>query len=133
MESLFESELYMDERESEFISKLKHQVSSQTTGKIIDIGQWLHRLAMHVVMDLSFSDPIGFVKQGKDVGGLIQSVHDLYAGANLIVNLPGLVKFMQKPWIWKSVGPKPTDLTGHGALEGVANKAVRKRLEHGNP
>jgi hypothetical protein len=50
-----------------------------------------------------------------------------------MVNLPGLVKFLQKPWIWKFVAPKPTDLTGPGALEGVSNGAVRKRLGHGNP
>lgn len=123
----------MDEREHGFISKLKEQVSFQPIGKVVDIGQWLHWLAMDVVMDLSFSDPIGFVKQGKDVRGLIQSVHDLFTGANFMVNLPGLVKFLQKPWIWRFVAPKSTDLTGPGALEGVSNAAVKKRVEHGNP
>jgi hypothetical protein len=38
------------------------------------------------------------------------------------VNLPGLVKFMQLPFIWKLVGPEPT------GLQGVAFNAVKKRL-----
>jgi hypothetical protein len=31
------------------------------------------------------------------------------------------------------VAPKPTDLKGPDALQGVSNKAVRKRLENANP
>jgi hypothetical protein len=79
MKSLLESEPYMDEREHEFISELTERVSSQPNGEIIDLSQWLHWLSMDVIMDLSFSDPIGFVKQGKDVRSLIQSIHDLSA------------------------------------------------------
>jgi hypothetical protein len=133
MKSLLESEGYMDERENKLISKIHEHVSSNPAGKVIDLGQWLHWLAMDVVMDLSFGEPVGFVKQGKDVRGLIQSVHDLFTGANFMANLPGLVRFLQAPWIWKFVTPKPTDLKGPGVLEGVSSEAVRKRLENGNP
>jgi hypothetical protein len=38
---------------------------------------------------------------------------------------------MQLPFIWKLAGPKPTDLKGPGALQGVAFNAVKKRLEEG--
>jgi hypothetical protein len=93
----------------------------------------LHRLAMDVAMDLLFGEPIGFVKQGMDIRGLIQRVRDLFVGANFMVNLPGLVRFLQTRWIWKFVAPKPMDLKGPDALQGVSNKAVRKRLENANP
>jgi hypothetical protein len=88
---------------------------------------------MDSAMDLSFSEPVGFIKAATDVDGLIQSVLDLYIGANLITLLPGLMKFIQMPWIWKYLSPKPIDKTGPGALQGFANAVVKKRLEKGNP
>jgi hypothetical protein len=44
-----------------------------------------------VVTYLLFGAPLGFVAQGKDIGNIIRSVQDLFIGANVIVNLPGLV------------------------------------------
>jgi hypothetical protein len=121
----------MNERINELITALQTHINhSKTT--VINLGNWIHWLAVDVVMDLSFGAPLGFVAQGKDIGNLIQSVQALFIGANVMVNLPGLVKFMQLPFIWKLVGPKPTDLKGPGALQGVAFNAVKKRLEEGN-
>lgn len=83
-------------------------------------------------MDVSFGEPIGFVKQSKDVDGIIKSVHDLFAVANIVTLIPGITRFMQLPFIYPLVAPKPTDKTGPGMLRGVADKAVKARVEKGN-
>ena len=87
----------MDECENESISKIHEHVWPHPNGKVIDLGQWLHWLTMDVMMDLSFGKPIGLVKQDIDVCDLIQSAHYLFAGAKFMVNLAGLVRFLQTP------------------------------------
>jgi hypothetical protein len=87
---------------------------------------------MDVAMDVSFGEPIGFVKQSKDVDGIIKSVHDLFAVANIVTLIPGITRFMQLSFIYPFVAPKPTDKTGPGMLRGVADNAVKARVEKGN-
>lgn len=120
----------MNERINELITALKAHINHSQT-PMRNLGNWIHWLAVDVVMDLSFGTPLGFVAQGKDIGDIIQSVQDLFIGANVMVNLPSLVKSTQLPFLWKLIGPKPTDLKGPGALQGVAFSAVKKRLEEG--
>lgn len=83
-------------------------------------------------MDISFGEPIGFVRQSKDVDGIIKSVHDLFDVANFVTLVPGIVKFTQLPFIYPFVAPRPTDKVGPGMLRGVADKAVKTRVEKGN-
>jgi len=83
-------------------------------------------------MDMSFGELIGFVRQSKDVNGIIKSVHDMFDVANLVTLVPGIVKFMQLPFIYPFVAPKPTDKAGMGMLRNVADKAVEARIEKGN-
>jgi cytochrome P450 len=84
-------------------------------------------------MDLAFSDPIGFCKEGKDIDNTISGLQAMFSFALLMVNLPGLVKFIQQPWLFKLIAPKTTDKKGPGFLQGLAIKAVQKRLKNGNP
>ena len=86
----------MDTRINEWTSKLQSESSS---GKLLDLGNWLQWLAMDVVTDMAFGTPIGFVKQGKDIGGLIGSVQALFVAPTAMVMLPGVVRSPQLPFI----------------------------------
>jgi cytochrome P450 len=83
-------------------------------------------------MDVAFSDPVGFVKEGKDVGGLIKSLVELFDAAQVLVTIPGIMKFLNKPSIHKYAGPKSTDPKGPGAIQGIADRAVAGRVKNGN-
>jgi cytochrome P450 len=130
MTSVLQMEEYMDVRILEWIDQLKTKFA--TTGEVCDMGEWVHWLAFDVVMDLAFSEPVGFVKEGKDVNGLIGSLMELFDAAQVLVTIPALMKFLNKPSIHKYAGPKSTDPKGPGAIQGIADRAVAKRAKEGN-
>jgi hypothetical protein len=76
-------------------------------------------VAFDVVMDLAFSDPIGFCKEGRDVNNTVAGLQAMFYFALLMVNLPGLVTFIQQPWLFKRIGPSINDKKGPGFLQGV--------------
>jgi cytochrome P450 len=130
MSSILQMEGYMDIRISELINQLKTKFAA--TGAVCDLADWMHWLAFDVVMDLAFGEPVGFVKEGKDVNGLIQSLVELFDAAQVLVTVPSLMKFMNLPWIHRLAGPKPTDAKGPGAIQGIADRAVHARITEGN-
>jgi cytochrome P450 len=129
MTSILQMENYMDVRIQELVQQFKDKFAS--SGQVCDLADWLHWLAFDVVMDLAFGAPVGFVKQGEDVGGLIQSLVELFDAAQVLVTMPGLMKFLNLPWMHAMAGPKPTDTKGPGAIQGIADRAVAKRLADG--
>ena len=76
-------------------------------------------MAFDVVMDLAFSDPIGFCKEGRDVNNTVAGLQSMFYFALLMVNLPGLVTFIKQPWLFKRIGPSINDKKGPGFLQGV--------------
>jgi hypothetical protein len=87
---------------------------------------------MDAVMDVIFSSPVGFILAGADVSNLLASIQDLFIVSTLLCHLPGLLKFLQGPLTWPFLAPKASDKSGVGFVQGVANEAVRRRLEEGN-
>jgi len=128
-QAALESESYINIRINECISQLYKHSSS---GKTLDLAQWLEWLALDVVMDVAFSEPVRFVKEARDVGGLISSIHEMFLAIIIMVNFPGIVRVLQLPFIWPLIAPKDTDKTGAGATMRAANNAIRNRMEQGN-
>jgi cytochrome P450 len=130
MSSILQMEGYMDVRITELVTQLKSKFAS--TGAVCDLADWMHWLAFDLVMDLAFGEPVGFVKEGQDVGGLIQSLVELFDAAQVLVTVPSLMKFLNLPWMHALAGPKPTDAKGPGAIQGIADRAVHDRIAGGN-
>jgi hypothetical protein len=129
MSAALQSESYLDARVTEWISQLQAHSSNN---QLLEFAKWAQWLAMDVVMDMSFGSPLGFVREATDVGGLIQSLRDLFLASVVMFNLPGIVKVMQWPLLFHFWGPKETDKTGMGVIMGTAIRAVKKRAQKGN-
>lgn len=85
--------------------------------------------AFDVAMDMAFSNPLSFTETGKDVDGIIHSLHSLSTGAGSIALFPSIVHFMQQPWIFPLVAPRPTAKSGPGYMYGLAWSQVKKRFD----
>lgn len=94
----------------------------------LNLSKWIQFLTIDVVMDIAFFAPLGFLKQGIDIGGLLNSISTTFKVGNIFMLVPELVTVLQLPFIWPFVIPKPTDISGVGYVIGVGNEAVRKRL-----
>ena len=87
------------------------------TGKPLDFACWAQWFVYDLVTQLGFGKPVGFVKQGKDVEGLIQSFHDMAPMAGLVAALPWLMNpILKNPLFKHYMMPKAGDNTGTGKI-----------------
>ena len=82
------------------VSELMKQFAARC-GTIFDFAPWAQFAAFDVAMDMAFSSPLGFIKAGKDVNGIIHSLHELLTGAGTLAMFPSIVHFIQQPWIFR--------------------------------
>lgn len=123
MSNVLKSESKVDDH----VAMLMKQLAAKS-GVAFDLAPWTQWAAFDIAMDVSFSNPLGFVKSGSDVNGLIDSLHSLLTTAGVIALFPRMVKLVQNSWLFPYIAPKPTDKTGPGALYGLAWGQVQNRF-----
>jgi cytochrome P450 len=124
MSQVLKNEASMDTRIMEFIGQL-----GKKCGTLFDIAEWMQWAAFDIAMEMSFSNPVGFVKEGRDIDGLIESIHaslkfGLVAGLH-----PWLGRLLYHPLLFPIIGPKKSDKHGLGAMLGFTARQVATRLE----
>lgn len=76
--------------------------------------------AYDTICQLSFGEPIGFVRQARDVSNLIENFHDMAPFAAIVGALPWLcAPILQSPitkWLFM---PRPGDTSGTGKIMAV--------------
>lgn len=123
LSQVLKNERQMDGHIMEFINQL-----SRRCGTVFDIAPWTQFATFDVALEMAFSRPAGFIKTGTDVGGLIASLHELFAVAGAMALFPWTAKVLCHPWLFPLIGPKPTDKKGPGVMHGFAFQQVQARL-----
>lgn len=81
------------------------------------LARWF---AYDMICQLSFGEPIGFIKQARDVENLIENFHKMAPFAAIVGTLPWIARpIMENPigrWMFM---PKPGDNTGTGKIMAV--------------
>ena len=94
---------------SRAIQSLRHQ--------LIDSCRWF---AYDTICQLSFGEPLGFVKEGRDIEHLIGNFHDMAPFAAVVGALPWLARpFLENPLTRRFAMPKPGDGSGTGKIMAV--------------
>lgn len=76
--------------------------------------------AYDTICQLSFGEPLGFVKEGRDIEDLIENFHDMAPFAAVVGALPWLARpFLENPITRRFAMPKPGDGTGTGKIMAV--------------
>lgn len=76
---------------------------------------------------MAFGEAVGFVREGRDVGGLIQAFHNMAPLAGLVAALPWLMNpIIKSPLLGRYLMPKPGDGTGTGKIM-LVSKDLRAR------
>lgn len=124
MSAVIKNEPRMDKHIATLTTRLRER-----SGKIVDFAPWTQYAALDIVMEMVFSNPMGFLDQAKDVNGVIANIHGLIVGAMIPAIFPFLTKLIHHPWLFPYIAPKPTDLSGPGYIHGLAYKQVRNRFK----
>lgn len=79
--------------------------------------------AYDLVTELGFGEPIGFVKQGKDVENLISDFHEMTPMAGVLAAVPWLIiPILTNPLFKRYLIPRSGDSTGTGRIMAVSNE-----------
>jgi Cytochrome P450 len=71
LSSILQSEAEIDSC-SILLKQQLDRLSSQ--GQPVDLGQWIHYYTFDVVGEVTFARKFGFLEQGKDIDGIIQTL-----------------------------------------------------------
>ena len=123
MSQILKNEASMDKMVMKFLDRLGEKCDT-----IFDIAPWTQFATFDVATQMLFSEPVGFVEEGRDVDDVITSLHGLLAFVGVAGLHPWIARVLYHPWLFPLIGPKPTDKTGPGALHGFAYKKLDKRL-----
>ncbi|OTA63622.1 cytochrome P450 [Hypoxylon sp. EC38] len=117
MTTLSEFEVFVDKTIRTMIDKLSEYAAD---GRVCDMAAWLQYYAFDVIGELTFSKPLGFLEQGRDIDGIIKSLEK---------NLDYVGKVGQMPWLDQLMMKNPVRRMLGGGSTGPAAKFARKRLD----
>ena len=82
---------------------------------------------------MAFGEAIGFVRNGCDVGGLIQAFHDMAPMGGLVAALPWLMNpILKNPVLGKFLMPKAGDRSGTGKIMMVIKPSKAGSVDKAN-
>ncbi|KAL2042541.1 hypothetical protein N7G274_005035 [Stereocaulon virgatum] len=114
--------------------------SAKSSQELIDylvFACWTQWLDYDLVTKFDFGQSVGFVGEGKDVGGLIQSFHDMAPMADLVAALPWLMNpSLKNPVFKRFMMPRARDKTGTGKMmkyrDDILDHRLKNRTEEGH-
>lgn len=117
----------IDAQISHWISRLDTLFAS--TGKAFDFCPWAVYMGYDVVSEVGFGAPFGFIAQGRDVGGLIQGMHDGLLPFGIMARMYPLTYWLKSTWLGKYFVATPEDDNGFGTMMRFRDALIAKRLE----
>ncbi|KAI1502628.1 cytochrome P450 monooxygenase [Biscogniauxia marginata] len=127
LSNLVKLEGQVDDRVMEWTAVLGTRFAD--TGSMMDFAAWSQWFAYDTICQLSFGEPIGFVREGCDVANLIANFHDMAPFAAIVGALPWLcAPFLQNPitkWLFM---PRPGDRSGTGKIMAFRDALLEERL-----
>ncbi|TAQ85503.1 hypothetical protein B7494_g6168 [Chlorociboria aeruginascens] len=129
MTNLRRLESEMDDHIKELVDLFR--VKFAVPGKPVDFACYAQWFVYDLVTHLAFGAPLGFVRESRDIGGLIQHFHDMSPLAGFIAALPWLANPILKNPISKMFFiPRPGDNSGTGQIMKFRDDMLRDRLNN---
>jgi hypothetical protein len=86
--------------------------------RAMDFAAAAQYFALDTVGKIAFGKEFGFLEADADVNGYVQAMNVFAPMATLISDVPWLRKLFLNDWLFKRIGPKPTDERGPGRIMG---------------
>lgn len=100
-----------------------------TDGYLIIKAESCRWFAYDTICQLSFGEPLGFVKEGRDIESLIENFYNMAPFAAIVGALPWLARpFLENPITRRFAMPKPGDGTGTGKIMAVRLRNIQSWL-----
>ncbi|KAI0437384.1 cytochrome P450 monooxygenase [Xylaria telfairii] len=127
LSNLVKLEGQVDERVLEWTAAIGSLFAD--TGAKMDFAAWSQWFTYDTISQLSFGEPIGFVREARDVSNLIHDFHRMAPFAAVVGALPWLcAPILQSPitkWLFM---PRPGDSSGTGKIMAFRDALLEDRL-----
>ncbi|KAK1634586.1 cytochrome P450 monooxygenase [Colletotrichum phormii] len=127
LSNLVKLEGQVDARVQEWTAALATRFAH--SGASMDFASWSQWFAYDTICQLSFGEPLGFVREARDVSNLIKNFHDMAPFAAVVGALPWLcAPFLHSPitkWLFM---PRPGDSSGTGKIMAFRDALLNERL-----
>ncbi|KAH6639249.1 cytochrome P450 [Boeremia exigua] len=102
-QSALQLEPLMDDDLRTFGNELERRfMRGENKGKTCDIGDWISYFAWDFLGDMTWSKRMGFMEQGKDIGGMLQTAENVMRYFSVVGQVPALDKLLGKnPYLTK--------------------------------
>ncbi|GKZ29260.1 hypothetical protein AbraIFM66950_004066 [Aspergillus brasiliensis] len=120
MSTVAEFEPFVDSTIRTFFARLDE---FSERGSVFDISTWLQYYAFDVIGEMTFSKQLGFLQEGRDVEGIINSLEKTFDYAGKIGQMPWLDYVLVKNPLWQLVRGGST-----GAVACFARDRLHERL-----
>ncbi|KAI1496961.1 cytochrome P450 monooxygenase [Biscogniauxia marginata] len=128
LSNLVKLEGQVDERVVEWTTAISRRFAD--TGAKMDFAAWSQWFAYDTVSQLTFGEPLGFVREARDLSNLIKNFHDMAPFAAIVGALPWLCgPILRSPiskWLFM---PRSGDSSGTGKIMAFRDNLLKTRLE----
>ncbi|KAI1129661.1 cytochrome P450 monooxygenase [Nemania abortiva] len=131
LSNLMKLEGQVDERVIEWTNAIGDRFADSKSCNIFDFAAWSQWYAYDTICQLSFGEPLGFVREGRDIANLIHNFHAMAPFAAVVGALPWLcAPFLQSALTKRFFMPKPGDGSGTGKIMAFRDALLKERLEN---
>ena len=118
MKNVMQQEEKVDRHILELKDALTGRLSSTMKG--VEFTEWIRWFLLDTMTDVIFSEPSGFLKEGRDVDHMIEGLRDMSLFALLLGTFPWLVNpIIDRPFFRKWLLPHIGDRKGAGIMMSV--------------
>ncbi|KAI6349332.1 hypothetical protein MCOR25_010676 [Pyricularia grisea] len=125
------STLYSRRQRTQIIQALAHKLDSiadaptdDRDGPRMDLGMWLHWFAFDVLGEVAFSRSFGFLAEGKDVDGAIETIDKSQRYNGIVGQVPFLDHLLRRNPLWKFI---PSFNTANALITKIAMSELVRR------
>jgi hypothetical protein len=99
------------------------------SNKPFDFAPWAVFMAYDIISEVGFGAPFGFVKEGKDVEGLIQGFHDGLTPFGIMARLYPFTNWVKSTFLGKYMVASPEQDSGIGTLMRFRDRLIAQRFK----
>ncbi|KAK3374301.1 cytochrome P450 [Lasiosphaeria ovina] len=130
MSAVLRLEPHIDSTIAEFIAQLDERFVKGPSGpKECDLGRWVTYFAWDLSSSNIFSKNVGYLDQGRDFDGAIETTRKVIAYFQIVGQMPWLDYVLDKNPLGLKLGPPGFSLAGQRAAEALAARLQTQKLD----
>ncbi|KAK0653061.1 cytochrome P450 [Cercophora newfieldiana] len=122
-------EIAIDEQIAALTALIRRKfLSTADTLRPADASVLMRYFTLDVITRMGYGKSFGHLANGEDVAGFITGIDAVMQFLGLLLDVPPLRRLVFNPFVLRLVGPKETDRTGPGRVQGIIHKIVSERF-----